>query len=148
MKKPPMNPKITTLADYQAAAQRTLPIRGKQNFFIEPISLGNTSVTEYTSRSQQSVDLLHAALGLCTEAGELADPIKKAMFYGKPLDIQNLKEEAGDLLWYIAAPLCRALNCTLEELAQANADKLRRRYPEKFTEAAAIARADKTEGET
>ncbi len=65
------------------------------------------------------------------------------MFYGKPLDENNLKEEAGDILWYIAGPLCRALGCTLDEIAQINVNKLRARYPEKYTDAAALARADK-----
>lgn len=122
--------KITTLAEYQAAASRTLPGEGMQQFFA--------------GCYPRNTDLLHAVLGICTEAGELADPVKKAMFYGKPLDVANIKEEAGDLLWYLSGPLCRALNCTLRELAQGNIDKLRARYPEKFTEAAAIARADKT----
>jgi hypothetical protein len=84
-----MNTKITTLADYQAAAQRTLPYRGKEHFFeVRYCDIENEK------QHSQSVDLLHAALGLCTEAGELADPIKKAMFYGKPLDVANIKEDA------------------------------------------------------
>jgi NTP pyrophosphatase (non-canonical NTP hydrolase) len=77
--------------------------------------------------------VLHAAMGLCTESGELLDALKKNMFYGKELDIVNLQEEVGDLFWYIAM-LCDALGVTFEEVWEQNIAKLRARYPEKFTE--------------
>lgn len=44
----------------------------------------------------------HAAYGLVTESGELIDNYKRHIFYGKELDLTNLKEEIGDLLWYVA----------------------------------------------
>src|ERR1700757_1173035 len=50
----------------------------------------------------ESIRLIHAALGLASEVGEFADALKKAIFYGKPLDKVNLSEESGDLLWYLA----------------------------------------------
>lgn len=97
---------------------------------------------------QFHTDLLHATLGISGEAGELVDSVKKSLIYSKPVDLVNLKEEAGDILWYMAL-LCRVLGCTFEELMAANIDKLKKRYPEKYTDAAAIARADKQEtGET
>lgn len=46
------------------------------------------------------IDLQHAVLGLTTEWGEFLDPIKKALFYGKPLDYVHLAEEVGDACWY------------------------------------------------
>lgn len=45
---------------------------------------------------------MHMCLGIITEAGELADIFKKELAYGKPIDKANLKEEIGDLTWYIA----------------------------------------------
>jgi len=63
------------------------------------------------------------------------------------VDTENIKEEAGDLLWYLAGPLCRALGCTLEELASANVAKLKARYPDAYSDQHAIARADKEGGE-
>lgn len=128
-----------TLNQLQAAASRTLPPPGDQHFFWP-----NGSGPDYPGFNLR-VDLIHAVFGVAGEAGELCDPVKKAMFYGKPLDVENIKEEAGDLLWYIAGPLCRALGVTLEELAAANVAKLRKRYPEKYSDAAAVARADKVE---
>lgn len=83
--------------------------------------------------------LLHAGLGMATESGEFLDTLKKHRFYGKPLDRQNLIEEAGDLAWYLAAA-CKALGVTLEEVCQANVAKLRARYPAGFSEHDAIHR--------
>lgn len=65
-------------------------------------------------------DLLHACAGMVTEAGELIDPFKRAMFYKKELDIVNVIEEIGDGLWYIAVA-CRVFNLNLD-LNQKNND--------------------------
>jgi len=76
---------------------------------------------------------MHMTIGISTEAGELLDAYKKKFAYNKSLDKTNVAEEIGDLCWYIAN-LCRILNLDLEEILQNNIDKLRSRYPEKFTE--------------
>lgn len=78
-------------------------------------------------------DLLHASMGLVTEAGEFQDAIKKHLYYGRELDTVNLKEELGDLIWYCAIAL-EALGTDFESVMQTNIDKLSARYPEKFTE--------------
>ena len=72
-------------------------------------------------------------MGLVTEAGEFQDMLKKHVFYGKPLDEVNLKEEIGDLLWYCAIAL-EALDTDFEAVMETNINKLKARYPEKFTE--------------
>lgn len=79
------------------------------------------------------IDLLHAGIGLATEAGEFLDAIKKHIFYGKKLDKVNLAEEGGDTLWYLALAF-RKLKTTFDKEMQVNIDKLAARYPEKFTE--------------
>jgi len=76
---------------------------------------------------------MHMAIGISTEAGELLDAYKKKLAYNKSLDKTNVAEEIGDLCWYVAN-LCRILNLDLQEILQNNIDKLRARYPEKFTE--------------
>lgn len=86
-----------------------------------------------------TVRLLHAAMGLCTEAGEFLDMLKKHILYGKPLDEVNLKEELGDKLWYTALALDE-LKSTFGEVMEVNIAKLRARYPNKFTETDAINR--------
>lgn len=84
-------------------------------------------------------DLLHGTAGVCTEAGELMDIYKKHKFYGKPVDWVNVKEEVGDVMWYLAL-VCRSAGITLEDAARVNIEKLRVRYPEKFTADAALKR--------
>ena len=83
--------------------------------------------------TKQGVDLIHAALGMQTEVAEFSDMIRKSLFYGKPLDVVNLKEEIGDALWYMALAL-RALNSDFESVMERNIEKLKARYPQKFTE--------------
>ena len=75
--------------------------------------------------------IVHAIIGLTTESGELQDAIKKNMFYGAKLDLVNHKEEAGDVLWYLAV-LIDALGTTFEEVSNVNISKLKARYPDKF----------------
>ncbi|MCR9204168.1 MAG: nucleoside triphosphate pyrophosphohydrolase family protein [Halobacteriovoraceae bacterium] len=82
--------------------------------------------------------LLHAGIGMATEAGEFLDALKKHIFYGKDLDRVNLKEELGDLFWYMAIA-CDELDIEFEPIMERNIEKLRARYGEKFSEV----RADK-----
>lgn len=96
--------------------------------------------------NNDTIDLLHAGLGMCTEVGEFVDVIKKHLFYGKEIDTVNLKEELGDKLWYIAVAL-RKLETTFNEVMKTNIDKLKLRYPEKFTEDKAVNRNIKIERE-
>lgn len=77
--------------------------------------------------------ILHAAVGCVTESGEMLDALKKNMFYGKELDVVNVKEEAGDLLWYLAI-LFDELGTSFEDEAERVINKLKTRFPDKFTE--------------
>lgn len=83
--------------------------------------------------------LLHGALGVGTEGGELENALKRALFYKKPIDKLNVLEEIGDTLWYLAI-LIDALGSSFEEAFERNIAKLRARYPEKFDETRAIVR--------
>lgn len=89
------------------------------------------------------IRLEHAGHGIITEGGELMDAFKRHVFYGKPLDEINLKEEVGDLMWYVAI-LMDELDCQFSikafEILEANIAKLRQRYPDKFDEAQALNR--------
>lgn len=112
--------------EYQDLAMRTAPEPGSG----EPIELG----IDVDGRA-----VVHGAIGLATEVGELQDAIKRAMFYGRPLDAGNVVEECGDVLWYLALVL-QSAGYTLEEAMAKNIAKLRARYPEKFTADAALNR--------
>lgn len=86
-----------------------------------------------------TIRLLHSCMGLTTELGELTDVLKKHIFYGKEVDIVNLKEEGGDLLWYLAI-LFNTLSTTFPEEMERNINKLEARYGDKFNELEAINR--------
>ena len=75
--------------------------------------------------------LPNAALGLCGEAGEFAEHVKKHMFMGKPLDSAHLAKELGDVLWYVALA-CEVLGISLQDVCDANIAKLSARYPNGF----------------
>ena len=92
-------------------------------------------------------DRLHAAVGISGEAGELLDAIKKNWVYNKELDSENVKEELGDLMFYITAMMLLQ-GLTLEGVLEANVTKLQKRYAGlQYTDAAAQERADKATGE-
>lgn len=81
--------------------------------------------------SNKTFRLLHAAIGISTEAGELLDIFKKKIYYDKDIDKVNLHEELGDILWYIAI-ICNSQKISLEELMDINVKKLKARYGEIF----------------
>ncbi len=85
--------------------------------------------------------LLNAVLGLCGEAGEVADLLKKTKFQGHELNREKVADELGDILWYIALG-CKALHVPMEEIARRNVDKLRRRYPDGFSVEKSLHRAE------
>jgi NTP pyrophosphatase (non-canonical NTP hydrolase) len=113
-------------------AQEYLISSGRTEGDIEPVRL----------RLLENDDLirgLHAALGICTEAGEVADIFKRAIFYGKAVDATHLDEELGDLLWYMALAM-RMIGVDFESTMNRNIAKLLARFPDKFTEDAALNR--------
>lgn len=88
--------------------------------------------------------LMHMAIGIAGEAGELLDVIKKHVIYNKDLDLEHLMEEMGDLMFYLNG-LRMEIGATYEEILTANINKLRTRYPDKqYTDKHAQLRADKT----
>lgn len=104
-----------TLSEYQQQAQRTAGERA----------------------GHDKID--NGVLGLCGEAGEVADLWKKHRHQGHPLDRLRMVDELGDVLWYIAE-LASGLNVTLEDIARNNVLKLQARYPDGFEAARSIHR--------
>ena len=91
-----------------------------------------TEKYDHDTFTRIDIRLLHAAMGMQTEAAEFSDQLKKHIFYGKELDITNLKEEIGDLFWY-AAIACSSLGISFEAIFVKNIEKLKARYPEGFS---------------
>jgi NTP pyrophosphatase (non-canonical NTP hydrolase) len=115
--------------------------------------MGDVNVAEYAmfvsrmfaKRNVETEGRLHAAVGIAGEAGELLDAVKKEWVYGKPLDVENVIEELGDLEFYMQA-MRQMIGVSRNEVLAANMEKLRKRYPQGYTDANAIARLDKVEG--
>ena len=75
--------------------------------------------------------LINGVMGLCGEAGEAIDIVKKWLAQGHELDRQKLAGELGDIAWYLAET-AYALGVPLEDILRGNIEKLAKRYPEGF----------------
>ena len=81
------------------------------------------------SRLDHPGRLMDAAAGLAEESGEVLSLVRKHVYQERPLDRDRLVEELGDALWCLAMT-ARSADLSLEEVATANIEKLRRRHPE------------------
>ena len=109
----------------------------KKLFYNKPSSVllpagSDPMVGDFTP---EQVDIIHAILGIATEAGELLEALDKFLKDGE-FDTVNLKEECGDIFWYQAI-FANATNYTFEEIQTTVIAKLKKRFPDKFTEQAA-----------
>jgi hypothetical protein len=71
-------------------------------------------------------DLNHAILGLCAEAGEVANIYKASLYKKKPLDKQALLLELSDVRWYLEACLIQ-MHYSIEQIEELNIQKLETR---------------------
>jgi NTP pyrophosphatase (non-canonical NTP hydrolase) len=89
-------------------------------------------LTELETQDADVSRLMTAAFGMSAEAGEFTEIVKKVFLQGKPYNadnVEHLKIELGDILWY-AAQACMALDVSFEEVMERNYLKLSARYPE------------------
>lgn len=73
----------------------------------QPAALRTANI-KTLSLDERAFDRLHAAMGLMTEAVELAEGFASG-------DVTNIKEEIGDILWYMPL-MCRGLQINLTDL--------------------------------
>ncbi len=99
-------------------------------------TLAMTTRNPQLSREQV---LINSVMGLCGESGEAIDIVKKWFAQGHELDKERLKKELGDIAWYLAEA-AYALDTPLEDILQANIQKLRARYPQGFDTARSVDR--------
>ncbi len=85
--------------------------------------------------------LINGVMGLCGEAGEAIDIVKKHLAQGHELDRERLIGELGDIAWYLAET-AMVLDITLEEVLTRNIEKLRKRYPQGFDTERSVHRAE------
>lgn len=96
------------------------------------------------SLTPEKAHCLHMAVGVSGESGELLDAIKKSVIYNKDLDLENVKEELGDIEFYLEG-LRQGLGISREETLEANIAKLSKRYKQfQYSDKAAQQRADKS----
>lgn len=95
---------------------------------------------EVEARLIQQARAIHGIIGLMTECGELADQYKRHIFYGKPLDLTNLREELGDIDWYQCVLADTGGIEDILDCLRAVIAKLRKRFPDKFSEDKALNR--------
>lgn len=105
-------------------------------------TLESNSAVKMRLQDDNLLDILHGAIGMSGESGELLDAVKKAVLYGKALDKSYVEEEIGDGLYYMALVL-RSIGSDFETVMRKNHEKLLKRYPDGYSDEAAIARVDK-----
>lgn len=101
-------------------------------------ALAMTTLNPALSRKEV---LINSVMGLCGESGEAIDIVKKWLAQGHELDKEHLAKELGDIAWYLAEA-ATALDIPLEDILQANLDKLKKRYPEGFTSQRSMVRLE------
>ena len=121
-----------------------------ENWKLDPVEVGVVSLCRYQEESSRTLPTeqtkesrLTSAVGLCGEAGEVADYIKKIEAHGHDLSGNKMVEEIGDVLWYLAA-VCTYYNLSLNDAAVLNIKKLRARYPNGYSHKASRERRDAT----
>jgi NTP pyrophosphatase (non-canonical NTP hydrolase) len=87
---------------------------------------------QYEAESRQFIlpqvkdNIEYFTLGLCSEAGEVADKIKKQSRDGTVVSRKELAKELGDVLWYVTA-IANIIGVELEAVAVMNLNKLKDR---------------------
>ena len=76
-------------------------------------------------------EIMTWGLGISGEAGDVASCIKKTFAHGNDQKT-GIRENIGDTFWYMAA-ICNFFGWDLEEIIGENIEKLKKRYPKKFT---------------
>ena len=85
--------------------------------------------------------IINACLGLAGEVGEVNDMIKKTIFHRHQIEGEDIKKEISDCMWYIAL-MCESFGFNMNEIAEINIEKLKKRYPDGFSEKASINRVE------
>ena len=85
--------------------------------------------------------IVEGVMGLCGEAGECSEIVKKSLFQGHKLSKKELAEELGDVAWYLAMT-ASSIGYDLDDIFKINIEKLEKRYPNGFEENRSIFRDD------
>lgn len=139
-------PDIFYYAKKAIMACNDLDLVKKKKFYNKEVNLPTPVLKSSTKflRDGAGENTLHAGIGLLTECSEILEAVITHKYDDKPLDVVNLKEEIGDVMWYLAI-LFRDHKIDIFEAMETNIAKLRARYGEKFSTEKANNRDLKTE---
>lgn len=126
----------------------------------KPVYEGQVTLEEYEDfvtglaspdgMSSEKAKIGMGALGVAGEGGEVADIAKKVLYHGKPFDEETknkMKNELGDVIWYIAFLARNVLDSSIQELIDMNVEKLQARYKSgQFTVAEFMEKEKKGDG--
>jgi len=87
--------------------------------------------TASTNETEKEMQIFKWALGLAGETGDTIGCIKKTIFH-KNNQIDGIKENIGDTMWYLAM-ICNHYEFKFHAILEGNIEKLRKRYPKGFT---------------
>jgi NTP pyrophosphatase (non-canonical NTP hydrolase) len=132
-------PISSTLVYARKVEQKETPALSYEALVKSLVKPGQDIVDEMTATDAH---LMHMVVGVCGEAGELLDAVKKAVIYRKELDRVNVIEELGDIEFYMEG-LRQELGITREQCIKENIAKLTKRYGSMYSNEAAKNRADK-----
>ena len=114
----------------------------KKNFHIPPsfIIMKNEFLKIYQENCKRTAkvfenkkeEIMDFGLGITGETGDVAGCIKKTVSHNNDQK-EGIKENLGDTLWYIAM-ICNFYGWELEDVFNENVEKLKKRYPNGFTE--------------
>lgn len=118
-------------------------------FYNKEIKLPTLHKEQYANLSNSDIRIIHCIIGILTEAAELSEIAVKLLTDGR-VDYINLIEEIGDCAWYSALGIdeCSKILKSDIDVLNINIEKLKQRYPCKFTEENAIDRNISKEAET
>lgn len=120
-------PQGMSLNEYQDTMSRTYRPDRKANHALGVAG----EVAECDAHLDKDMIQLGASHDALRTAGRICDAVKKDVYHDRPADKTAMLKELGDVLWYVAA-LATDYEFTLEEVAKANVEKLKARYPEGF----------------
>ena len=92
------------------------------------------TIVSATARTDLPIEdqIANAAMGLAGEAGEVIDAIKKHLYQGHDIELDDIAEELGDVLFYWTWLAVLVFGFDRAEIMLRNAVKLKARYPEGF----------------
>lgn len=128
--------------DYARQAELQSSSTGGIDYSLMVKSLAKPGSAIAQEITADQAHLMHMAIGIAGEAGELLDAIKKHVIYRAPLDRTNVIEELGDLEFYLEG-LRQGIETSRAAVLSANQKKLGKRYGQVYSDASATTRKDK-----